>query len=65
VAVKILLMKHTLILLSAFACTVLQAQRPGMGDNFKVSYDSMDQLKVELNLSEEQLARWNEVNETY
>ncbi len=36
-----------------------------MKDNFQISYDSMDQVKVELNLSEDQLAKWNEVNEKY
>ena len=36
-----------------------------MKDSFQISYDSMDQVKVELNLSEDQLAKWNEVNEKY
>ncbi|WP_424961636.1 hypothetical protein [Ekhidna sp.] len=58
-------MKYTLLLLCAFAFTVLKAQRPEMKDNFQISYDSMDQVKVELNLSEDQLAKWNEVNEKY
>ncbi|MEQ8629198.1 hypothetical protein [Ekhidna sp.] len=58
-------MKYTLLLLCALAFTVSKAQRSGMNEDFEISYDSMDQVKVELNLSEDQLAKWSEVNEKY
>ena len=58
-------MKHLITLLLAIVTFVASGQRQTMAEDFKIPYDDMDKVKVDLNLSEEQLTRWNEVNEKY
>ena len=58
-------MKHLIILLLISGCLAASAQRQNLAQNFEIPYDDIDQVKVALNLSEEQVAKWNEVNGKY
>ncbi len=62
-------MKRSLLfLLISIFCTMLFAQEATSNQSqqeFKIPYDDMDKVKVALNLSDEQLEKWNEVNNKY
>ncbi|MEQ9466383.1 MAG: hypothetical protein RLN88_03175 [Ekhidna sp.] len=58
-------MRYTLVLLLIFTFSFVKAQRPGMMEDFEIRYDSMEQVKAELKLSDEQFAKWKEVNDRY
>ena len=58
-------MKTTLsTLFFALVCFV-SAQETETKRTFEIPYDNMEKVKVDLNLSEEQLTKWNEVNDKY
>ncbi|WP_370090459.1 hypothetical protein [Ekhidna sp.] len=62
-------MKKSLILILASALFSIsfaqEATEKRSQREFEISYDDMDQVKVSLNLSDEQLQKWNQVNDKY
>lgn len=56
-----------LLLISAFSTLAFSQEtsenRPER--TLEIAYDDMDQVKVSLNLSDDQLAKWNQVNDKY